>query len=143
MGQKKKTFRPITSGYFIFENEVYNSTAFQDIKSVSTMKIFLYFLHKTYRKKTKGSGALYITNDGKIDVTYRQLKEACNIKHNYTIAVALRELIEKFGLIDRLEVGRWDIKSPSIYGLSERWRNYGTDKFESVEMMRIPKALGG
>lgn len=139
MGQKKKQFKPVTRGYLLMENEMFHHQAFKTISNASTIKIMLYFLHRTYRKNHKKRG-LEITNNGRIDATYRQIQEAMGIKHRSSVTCALRELIEERGLIDRVDVGRWDMKTPSIYGLSDRWRKYGTDEYEPAKLDPVPKA---
>jgi hypothetical protein len=136
MGKKEYKLKPIRSGYFLVENELYNSDAWRAISRWSVQRVLLFFLHKTYRKKKNGK--MIITNDGRIDATYRDIKEACQIKQNKTVNYALRELVEDLGFLKRTEVGSWDDRTPSYYGLDHRWRDYGTDKYIRLELTNIP-----
>lgn len=126
----------IVTGYFLVENSMYNSDAWKAISTWSTERVLLYFLHRTFRKKKKGH--LVITNDGRIDATYRDIKKACRIEQNSTVHKALKELVEQLGFIDRIDVGAWDERTPSIYGLSHRWQDYGTDRYIKKELSNIP-----
>lgn len=85
---------------------------------------------------------LVITNNGEIVFTYSEAKEL-GIKSSQTYYKVIRELVGDKGFIDIAEQGNWYEKKPTKFAISERWKRYGTDEYDSVEVPRIlPKGLG-
>lgn len=72
------------------------------------------------------------SNERNISFTY---SEGQKLMSKRTFTQSIDRLIE-LGFVDLVEHWR-HAKKPTIYGLSARWRDYGTDKFEEK---RRPKA---
>lgn len=96
------------------------------------MKLFLIFRTKCQmwetRGKGKGKSRWQIVNNGKIVFTYVEAKKKYDISAG-RFDRGLTELVEK-GFIDIAGTGMGLCKSTSTYGISERWRKYGTDEFK-------------
>jgi DNA-binding PadR family transcriptional regulator len=69
-------------------------------------------------------------NNGKLEFTYIEAKEKYGIKAGRFVR-AIDELVEK-GFLDVTEPGGGVHKFKTLYGISERWRNYGTDSFQQI-----------
>ena len=104
------------------------------------------FHQKTFKKKIKrkrgGSKETIITNNGEIIFTYAEAKEL-GIRSSRTFNRVIRELVEDKGFIDLAEYGSWYGKQPNKFSISYRWRKYGTDEYEKIEIPRIlPSGIG-
>jgi DNA-binding PadR family transcriptional regulator len=102
-------------------------------RSLSGTAVHVYFdiLRKARFQKHRRSGRkteYIIINNGEITYSYKEAE-----KNGFTrprFVRALDELIEK-GLIDITHQGSGGIKGDtSKYAISERWRQYGTERFE-------------
>ena len=77
-------------------------------------------------------GKFYIENNGKIQFTYQEAEKKHNISRS-----AFRSAIDQLvnvGFIDIAQPGSGLHRDVTLYGISERWRQYGTKDF--VEMKR-------
>jgi len=63
-------------------------------------------------------------NENDISFTY---KEALEIMNDRTFTKCIDQLID-LGFIKLLEQN-WTLRKPNIYGFSDQWKYYGTDKF--------------
>ena len=63
------------------------------------------------------------------------IKEAKKIMSESTFRKARNQLIER-GFIDIIKRGGLE-KQPTIYGLSDRWKKYGTKEFIKVDLKKI------
>ena len=66
------------------------------------------------------------SNERDISFTYREAKQLMTPRR-FTKAI---NRLHELGFIDFVEYWR-HAKKPTIYGLSRRWRDYGTDRFET------------
>ncbi len=115
MGKKKRN--KIDGNFTVIEDNIYDSEAFRDL-SIHTKWLFFEFKHKFYGDNRKH-----------IIFTYQ---EAIKLMSINTFIKSRNKLIEN-GLIDIKERGGLE-KQPMIYGLSERWRKYGTKDFEKKKI---------
>jgi len=132
MGHIKNKFR-LKRDVFV-PWEILESEAFCTL-SGKECRVLLRFLQKrTWRSvKRKGGKDIIYDNDG-LSFTYNEAEEL-GIKTS-TFYRALKKLIE-VGFIDVEHQGGPYGRDYSRYRISERWRDYGTDKFENVKKPRI------
>jgi len=115
--KKKNKFDGSFTG---IEHNLLNSEAF---KNLSVYTKWLYFEFK-FR--------FYGDNRKHIIFTYR---EAIKIMHQDTFTRCRNKLIEN-GLIDIIKRGGF-YNQPAIYGLSDRWKKYGTKDFVKIDIRKI------
>jgi hypothetical protein len=116
-----------------------------DLSGKAAMHVLIRFHQKAYRRKTKRSKQAIqkyeITNNGEIVFTYAEVREL-GIKSSKTFWKVCRELVEK-GFIDLAEHPIWLEKKPAKWAISNRWKWYGTKRFESATIERIlPPGVG-
>jgi hypothetical protein len=81
-----------------------------------------------------------ILNNGEIEFTYLEAKD----RYGFTFprfSRAIGELVEK-GFLDIAEPGGGVHKLKTLYGISERWKDYGTTNFKKVERPKRSIAIG-
>ena len=131
----------------MLEPALIESDAFLDLSGKAAMLCLIRFHQKTYKKRVGGrkrgsSKELKITNNGEIIFSYAEAREL-GIRSSETFNRVVRELVTDKGFIDIEEPGNWYQKKPTKFAISGRWRRYGTDEFEKVEIVRIlPKGIG-
>lgn len=118
--------------------DVIMSDAFRKLTGTA-VRVYLFFLNKRVMKpfeggkaKRSGKGKYYIENQGKIQFTYKEAQEKFGISSG-AFRTAIERLVE-VGLIDIAQTGSGLHRDVTLYGISERWKLYGTDEF--VEMKR-------
>jgi hypothetical protein len=126
--------------------DLIESDAFLQLSGKAAMLCVIRFHQKTFKKKIKrkrgGSKETIITNNGEIIFTYAEAKEL-GIRSSRTFNRVIRELVEDKGFIDLAEYGSWYGKQPNKFSISYRWRKYGTDEYEKIEIPRIlPSGIG-
>lgn len=125
MGKKKKNRNKIDGEFTYIEKNIINSEAWKGLKAHTK---WLYF---EYRSRWYGNNTHHII------FTY---KEAKNIMAIDTFIKCRNKLIER-GFIDVINRGGLE-KESAIYGLSDRWKKYGTKDFIKVNIKKIlPKIL--
>ena len=110
------------------EREMILSPAFHKLngRAIIVLRLFLY-----RRQWTKGEGRKgkwYMTNNGEIVFPYKEAKKRFGIPKS-SFARAIDKLIE-YGFIDIVHLGGGLIGDCTKYSLSNRWKEYGTDKFD-------------
>ncbi|MBA7489808.1 hypothetical protein ES702_00342 [subsurface metagenome] len=124
MSKKKKN--KIDGNFTIIEHKLINSEAF---KGLSLHAKWLYVEFKI---------RFYGDNRRNIILTYQEAK---NILSENTFIKSRNKLIER-GFIDIVKRGGLE-NQPMIYGLSERWKKYGTKDFIKINIGDIlPKIYG-
>ena len=120
MSKKKKNRNKIDGNWSYIEHNILNSEAWKGLKAHTK---WLYFEFKI---------RWYTDNTRNITLTY---KEAIKIMSINTFIKDRNKLIER-GFIDIVERGGLE-KQPAIYGLSNRWKKYGTKDFVKIEIKDI------
>lgn len=121
----------------VIYDDVIDSKAWKEL-SGNAVKVYIQFHRKHYLKYAgKGKGK-YIVKDNVNDISLTQ-DEAKKLwkMDKRALKKAIDELIDK-GFIDLVERGFIRLskttlirqKRPNIYGLSDRFRDYGTDKYK-------------
>jgi hypothetical protein len=126
--------------------DLIESEAFLNLSGKAAMLCVIRFHQKAFKKKIKrkrgGSKEQIITNNGEIIFTYAEAKEL-GIRSSRTFNRVIRELVEDKGFIEIAEYGSWYGKQPNKFSISYRWRKYGTDEYEKIEIPRIlPSGIG-
>jgi len=120
MNKKKKNKDKIDGSYSVIEHNLANSEAF---KSLSIYAKWLYMEFK-FR--------FYGDNKKHIIFTYQEAKK---LMHPDTFTKCRNKLIEN-GLIDIIKRGGLYNKT-NIYGLSDRWKKFGTKDFTKIDIKKI------
>ena len=130
MGRKNDKFRLRRDTLISWE--VLESEAFMSL-SATGIRVLLRFLQKRTWSKARRIKKIVYDNGG-LAFTYAEA-ETLDISTSQFHAV-LKKLIE-VGFIDVEHQGGIHKNDYSRYALSERWRNYGTDAFKSIEKRRV------
>ncbi len=126
--------------------DLIESEAFMSLSGKAVLVCLIRFHQKAYKKwttkKKRGMKNIVITNNGEIVFTYGEAVEL-GIKSSRTFYKAIKELVQDKGFIDIAEAGNWYHKQPTKYAISERWKFYGTDRYEPVKINRsLPAGKG-
>jgi len=120
MSKKKKNRNKIDGNWSYIEHNILNSEAWKGLK-IHTK--WLYFEFKI-RWHTDNTRNIILTKE-----------EAIKIMAYNTFISCRNKLIER-GFIDIVERGGLE-KRPVIYGLSDRWKKYGTKDFVKIDIKSI------
>ena len=126
--------------------EVIMSDAFRKL-SGTAIRVYLFFLNKRVMKPFEGGkskrtskGKYYIENNGEIQFTYREAQERYGISRG-VFRTAIDQLVE-VGLIDIAKSSSGLHREVALYGISERWKLYGTDGFVVVKRAKRKQQYG-
>jgi len=123
MKKKKKSRNKFDGQFAGIEFNLMESEAFRNL-SIHTKWLYIEFKHKFYGDNKKH-----------IILTY---KEAIRVMSINTFIKSRNKLIEN-GIIDVMERGGLE-KQPAIYGLSDKWKKYGTKDFVKIDIKdTLPK----
>ena len=108
------------------------SEAFRALRTACACQVYLIFLGKCRWEKVQArpmsrDREWRITNNGEIQFTYIEAEEKYGIPSG-KFTRAIDDLI-RVGLIDITKTGLGLKKEVSLYAISNRWENYGTDAF--------------
>lgn len=120
INRKKKNKNKIDGKYSVIEHKLADSKAFKDLKA-NTKWLYMEF-------------KLRFHGDNKYNIIF-PYKEAKNIMTINTFVKCRNKLIEN-GLIDIIKRGGF-YNQPAVYGLSDRWRKFGTEDFIEVDIRKI------
>ena len=129
----------------MLEGDLIESKAFLELSGKAAMMVLIRFHQKVHRKKVKRSQRHLrqydYTNNGELVFTYAEAKEL-GITES-TFRRVLKELVEDKGFIDMVEHGTWYERKPSMYAITWRWRQYGTDQYKRKTVKRgLPSGIG-
>ena len=118
------------------------SKAYKALKKPTAFYVLGIFWTKRQfiKQGRQGKKQWNIANNGEIIFTYDEAEEKYKIPRT-TFRNTLDELIEK-GFIDIAATGQGQHKVTTLYSISNRWRLYGTEKFEPAERPKSPKNMG-
>jgi len=108
--------------------DLLHSKAFGELRNPSALKLLVWFHEKVrikVNRKRRGS-ARYEKKNGGISFTYREGEYWGLTPHQFARAI---EDLHRLGFIDILRPGSAREGDWTEYGLSERWRSYGTTVF--------------
>ena len=119
------------------------SKAFLALKTPAACQIYLIFLNKCVWKEAQGKrkqkNNYYHDNNGEIQFSYKEAQEKFGISSG-KFTRAIDELI-RVGLIDIAHSGFGLHKDVTLYAISERWQQYGTDDFK-IQVRKKCTGLG-
>lgn len=112
------------------ERALLESKAYMALRTATAHKVLGIFLTKRQFEKVGRTGKKQwnIRNNSQIVFTYKEAELKYGIKAG-AFKRAIVELTEK-GFIDIASSGKGVHKVTNLYGISNRWKNYGTDDFE-------------
>ena len=144
-GSQKKKRKYRNRSFCMLEPDLIESDALLDLSGKSALLVLIRFHQKAYRRnpsrKKQGIQKMIITNNGEIVLTHAEAREL-GIKSTKTFSKVCRELVEK-GFIDLAEYPNWLEKKPGKWSISNRWKWYGTERFEPATIERIlPPGVG-
>jgi len=114
--------------------QMLESAAFRKL-SASGIRVLLRFLQKRTWSKTGSRKRKIVFNDDDLVFTYEEAMHHMGISSSQYHTI-IKKLVE-MGFIDLKHQGGAYGRDYSRYGLSERWRHYGTPLFQKVEKKRI------
>lgn len=124
--------------------DLIESDAFLGLSGKAALLVLIRFHQKAYRKFAKvrkNIKRMTITNNGEIIFPYSEAEELGVSRKNFSRVI--RELVVDKGFIEIAEPGNWYEKQQTKFAISERWKHYGTSRYQTVKLDRIlPKGLG-
>jgi len=120
MIKKKKNRNSIDGDFSYIEHNIINSEAWKGLKAHTK---WLYF---EYKLRWRGDNTSHIT------LTYIEANKIMSI----ATFINDRKLLIERGFIDVIKRGGLE-KQPMIYGLSNRWKKYGTKDFIKIDTEKI------
>jgi len=128
-----------TSKNIWIEREMILSSAFHKLNG-RAMEVLLLFLYRRQWKQAGRKGKWYTTNNGEIVFPYKEAKKRFKIPKS-SFARAIDNLIE-YGFIDIAHLGGGLIGDCTKYSISNRWRNYDTDRFVQKKRPKDTRGFG-
>ena len=119
-------------------HDLLHSNAYQKLKYGPAIKALNWFHEKIrieVNKKKRGKDRYRMINDGEISFTYKEALLRGLTSNQFS--KALKELC-RFGFIDVIKPGSGLMGDYSVFGVSQRWRDFGTPKFVENE---FPKSV--
>ena len=104
------------------------------------MNVLLLFLYRRQWKQADRKGKWYTTNNGEIVFPYKEAKKRFKIPKS-SFARAIDSLI-KYGFIDIAHLGSGLIGDCTRYSISNRWRNYDTERFVQKKRPKDTRGFG-
>jgi hypothetical protein len=125
----------------VLESLMFKSHCFMKLTSTAKTVLLLFYCRRQMSKGGRqGKSGWVCTNNGDIFFSYSEALNKFGIKKS-TFARAITQLIEH-GFIDINHHGGGMLGDASTYYISERWRDYGTDKFEKKTRQKDTRKLG-
>ena len=128
-----------TSKNIWIEREMILSSAFHKLNG-RAMEVLLLFLYRRQWKQASRKGKWYTTNNSEIVFPYKEAKKRFKIPKS-SFARAIDNLIE-YGFIDITRLGGGLIGDCTKYSISNRWRNYDTDRFVQKKRPKDTRGFG-
>ena len=128
-----------TSKNIWIDREMILSSAFHKLNG-RAMKVLLLFLYRRQWSRPSGKGKWCTTNNGEIVFPYKEAKKRFKIPKS-SFARAIDKLMEH-GFIDIAHLGGGLIGDCTKYSISNRWRNYDTDRFVQKKRPKDTRGFG-
>lgn len=123
--EKKKKPSPI----IVVEKEILKSKAWLELGGVATQIYLLFLIRRKVEKiGKKGHERTFFPNSQELEFSYKEAKAKFDITQPRFIR-AIDSLIEN-GFLDIVKPGGALFREKTLYGLSERWKKYGTSEFK-------------
>lgn len=119
----------------VFENKLFDSPAWQLLTKTAIDVYIIFMRMRQMNEVPKNSGKWINSNNGTYVLTYRTAKEKHGIPEvTFTRAI---DLLIELGMIDIIKHGSGTARTETVYGISERWRKFGTPKFMRVARVKV------
>ena len=128
-----------TSKNIWIEREMILPSAFHTLNG-RAMEVLLLFLYRRQWNQASRKGKWYTTNNGEIVFPYKEAKKRFKIPKS-SFARAIDNLIE-YGFIDIAHLGGGLIGDCTKYSISNRWRNYDTNRFVQKKRPKDTRGFG-
>ena len=128
-----------SKGTIVIERRMHRSSAFRELSANSIFVLFE-FLYRRKMSQNGRKGRWVITNNGEIVFPYAEADEKFKMCRS-TFARSINQLVE-LGFIDIAHHGVGLLKDCSKYGISERWRDYGSERFIKKCRPKDTRGLG-
>ena len=115
------------------------SPAFRKLNG-RAMEVLLLFFYRRQWSLPSRKGKWYTTNNGEIVFPYKEAKKRFKIPKS-SFARAIDKLMEH-GFIDIAHLGGGLIGDCTKYSISNRWRNYDTDRFVQKKRPKDTRGFG-
>ena len=117
------------------------SKAFLALSGIAS-KVLLWFMYRRQMRKVgrEGKKKWTVLNNGEIYFTYSEAQKKYKLTRP-RFQRAIDDLIDK-GFIEINHHGGGMMKDPSTYSISQKWDNYGTDKFKVTPRNKDTRKLG-
>ena len=127
----------------VIEKDLINSSAFRSLRSCA-VHVYLDFLGKRRLKENKyrkNRGPRWdIINNGEIEYTYSEAEKKGISKPSF--ARSIDQLVEH-GFIDIADTGAGVYRMKTLYSISTRWKDWGTEKFVEKKRPRRSRRHAG
>ncbi len=141
-GAIPKRDKPLGSPVTVLDNQFIDSPATLALaacKSGYPMLVYLHILQKRQpAKATKADKKKYrrrFINERDITFSYEEAKRLGIGTRAFNLAI---DRLHQLGFIDIVKPGHGLVKGEcTIYGLSERWKSYGTPEFKAVHRAKV------
>lgn len=125
------------SNTMFIARDMHRSKAYKSLSGATKTLLLEFFCRRRIEKR----GSIWvITNNGVITLSYREAKKLFGFAYS-TMARAITQLVE-YGFIDIAHQGVASSKDFSRYAISERWKDYGTEKFIEQTRQKDTRKLG-
>jgi len=124
------------------ESELLDSRAFREL-TPTAIHVYLAFLRKrrfTRDKSKRGRKSWQFVNNGQLEFTYAEAFHKFGIKQGAFREA--RDLLVNVGLMDIAQSSAGLYKVKMLYGVSERWRCYGTAQFQDKPREKDSRHIG-
>ena len=128
-----------TSKNIWIEREMILSPAFRKLNG-RAMEVLLLFFYRRQWSLPSRKGKWYTTNNGEIVFPYKEAKKRFKIPKS-SFARAIDKLMEH-GFIDIAHLGGSLIGDCTRYSISNRWRNYDTERFVQKKRPKDKRGFG-
>tara|TARA_Y100001934_G_C11995439_1_gene605139 strand:+ start:26 stop:649 length:624 start_codon:yes stop_codon:yes gene_type:complete len=131
-----------SDGMFI-PKRMHRSPAFRRLTATAIVILFEFYFRRKFcniNNPRTGNKEYVMTNNGEIVLTYAETTKRFGIARS-TIRNSIDQLV-KLGFIDIAHPGGGMMKDCSLYGISERWREYGKEEFIKKSRKKDKRKLG-
>jgi hypothetical protein len=123
------------------EKEILRSKAFKELPGTAIQVLMWFYLKRKLKNMgSRGKEKWVITNNDEIVFSYAYAEKKYGLTR-VRFSRALTKLIE-LGFIDIAYHGGGMMGDCTLYGISERWRKYGTDQFILQSRPKDTRGLG-
>lgn len=126
----KKKWKSATTN---IENSILVSAAWLSLRGKAT-QVFMLFLQRRKMYENKRTKEWFCLNCQELTLTYDEVKQLGLTRREFTYAI---DALIANGLIDIVEYGNALARKPTVYGISERWRKFGTPEFKTAEREKV------